>query len=153
MNFLGIRMCRHQTDQARRHYACLTTPNVGLVERKCPYGAPLPQTLGCAATFIDPLSIEPDNVVYKHVLEAYVCHFFSFLMQRFVFIPNHAEWEISFWPSGRSGQSRRPRCHNPSLNCLHQRSPKNGGLFDCETSGSFNKNQSIQSPFADMILN
>ncbi|CAJ1403288.1 unnamed protein product [Effrenium voratum] len=27
--------------EARRHLACLTTPPVGLVERKCPYGAPL----------------------------------------------------------------------------------------------------------------
>ncbi|CAK9041675.1 Hypothetical protein (Fragment) [Durusdinium trenchii] len=34
---------RAHADEARRHYACLTTPNVGLVERKCPYGAPLPK--------------------------------------------------------------------------------------------------------------
>eukprot|EP00913_Durusdinium_trenchii_P033873 g31709.t1 len=37
---------RAHADEARRHYACLTTPNVGLVERKCPYGAPLPKRLG-----------------------------------------------------------------------------------------------------------
>lgn len=36
---------RAHADEARRHYASLTTPNVGLVERKCPYGAPLPQKI------------------------------------------------------------------------------------------------------------
>eukprot|EP00434_Breviolum_minutum_P002967 symbB.v1.2.002606.t1/scaffold135.1/size305288/26 len=41
---------RAHADEARRHYACLTTPNVGLVERKCPYGAPLPQKIRTKST-------------------------------------------------------------------------------------------------------
>ena len=85
-------MCCHQMYQARRHYACLTTPNVGLVERKCPYGAPLPQTLGNGA-FIDPLS----NQIMLYMICPWSISFLSFfsLMQICVFSPNHAPWEIS----------------------------------------------------------